>query len=87
MTREELQCIIAGEPYNFLRTNPHLGKHLMFLTIGSSHAYETNVEGSDVDIRGVSLNTEHELLGMDTFDRNRVNELVVAINRTALEVI
>lgn len=68
MTREELQCIIAGEPYDFLRTNPHLGKHLMFLTIGGSHAYGTNVEGSDVDIRGVALNTEHELLGMDTFD-------------------
>lgn len=87
MTREELQSIIASKPYDFLRTNPHLGKQVMFLTIGGSHAYGTNVEGSDVDIRGVSLNTEHELLGMDTFDRNRVNELVVAINRTALEVI
>lgn len=68
MTREELQLIIASEPYNFLRTNPHLGKQVMFLTIGGSHAYGTNVEGSDVDIRGVALNTEHELLGMDTFD-------------------
>lgn len=87
MTREELQSIIASKLYDFLRTNPHLGKQVMFLTIGGSHAYGTNVEGSDVDIRGVSLNTEHELLGMDTFDRNRVNELVVAINRTALEVI
>lgn len=68
MTREELQRIIDSKPYDFLRTNPHLGKHLMFLTIGGSHAYGTNVEGSDVDIRGVALNTEHELLGMDTFD-------------------
>ena len=68
MTREELQLIIASEPYNFLRTNPNLGKQVMFLTIGGSHAYGTNVEGSDVDIRGVALNTEHELLGMDTFD-------------------
>lgn len=68
MTRQELQNVIDSKPYNFLRTNPHLGKHLMFLTIGGSHAYGTNVEGSDVDIRGVALNTEHELLGMDTFD-------------------
>ena len=51
MTREELQRIIDSEPYDFLRTDPHLGKHLMFLTIGGSHAYGTNVAGSDVDIR------------------------------------
>lgn len=68
MTRQELQNVIDSKPYNFLRTNQNLGKHLMFLTIGGSHAYGTNVEGSDVDIRGVALNTEHELLGMDTFD-------------------
>ena len=68
MTREELQRIIDSKPYDFLRTNPNLGKQVMFLTIGGSHAYGTNVEGSDVDIRGVALNTEHELLGMDTFD-------------------
>ena len=39
MTREELQSIITSEPYNFLRTNPNLGKQVMFLTIGGSHAY------------------------------------------------
>jgi predicted nucleotidyltransferase len=68
MTREELQCIIAGEPYDFLRTNPHLGKHLMFLTIGGSHAYGTNVEGSNVDIRGIALNSREDLLGLGTFE-------------------
>ena len=68
MTREELQTIIASKPYDFLRTNPHLNGQLMFLTIGGSHAYGTNVEGSDVDIRAFALNTERELLGMDEFD-------------------
>ena len=67
MTREELLKIINGKEYDFLRTNPHLGKNMMFLTIGGSHAYGTNVEGSDVDIRGVAFNTERELLGMDEF--------------------
>ena len=64
MTREELQSIIDSEPYDFLRTNPHLGKHLMFLTIGGSHAYGTNVKGSDVDIRGVALNSKEDLIGL-----------------------
>lgn len=68
MTQEELQSIISSEPYDFLRTNPHLGKHMMFLTIGGSHAYGTNIEGSDIDIRGVAFNAECELLGMDMFD-------------------
>ena len=72
MTREELQHIISSEPYDFLRTDPHLGKHLMFLTIGGSHAYGTNVEGSDVDIRGVALNSKEDLLGMSEFE-HRVN--------------
>lgn len=70
MTREELQRIIDSKPYDFLRTNPHLGKHLMFLTIGGSHAYGTNVEGSDVDIRGVALNSKEDLLGLGEFEHH-----------------
>lgn len=68
MTREELQHIISSKPYDFLRTDLHLGKHLMFLTIGGSHAYGTNVAGSDVDIRGVALNSREDLLGLGEFE-------------------
>lgn len=68
MTREELLKIVNSESYDFLRTNPHLGSHMMFLTIGGSHAYGTNVEGSDVDIRGVALNSKSDLIGMGTFE-------------------
>lgn len=70
MTREELQRIIDSKPYDFLRTNPHLGKHLMFLTIGGSHAYGTNVGGSNVDIRGVALNSKEDLLGLGEFEHH-----------------
>lgn len=70
MTREELQRIIDSEPYDFLRTDPHLGKHLMFLTIGGSHAYGTNVAGSDVNIRGVALNSKEDLLGLGEFEHH-----------------
>nr|DAJ21793.1 MAG TPA: putative nucleotidyltransferase [Siphoviridae sp. ctHdl3] len=68
MTREELLKIINSEPYDFLRTNLHLNGHLMYLTIGGSHAYGTNVEGSDVDVRGVALNSREDLLGLGTFE-------------------
>lgn len=69
-TREELQRIIDSKPYDFLRTDQHLGKHLMFLTIGGSHAYGTNVAGSDVDIRGVALNSKEDLLGLGEFEHH-----------------
>lgn len=40
---------------------------LCFLVISGSHGYGTNVEGSDVDIRGVMLPTKDELIGLKTF--------------------
>lgn len=86
MTREELQRIIDSKPYDFLRTDPHLGKHLMFLTIGGSHAYGTNVAGSDVDIRGVALNSKEDLLGLGKFEHHvdtATDTTVFSFNKSA----
>lgn len=41
----------------------------MFLTLGGSHAYGVNVEGSDVDVRGVTMNNKKELLGLSHFEQ------------------
>ena len=60
---------IERPEYDFLRTNPHLGKNIMFLTFGGSHAYGTNVEGSDIDVRGVAANTREELFGLSNFEQ------------------
>ena len=35
--------------YDFLRTNPHLGKNIILLGLGGSYAYGTNTENSDLD--------------------------------------
>lgn len=54
MTTTEFQTLLQRQDYDFLRTDKHLGENILFLTLGGSHAYGTNVEGSDIDIRGAT---------------------------------
>ena len=42
---------------------------ICFLTLGGSFAYGTNVEGSDIDLRGVILPTKEELIGLNHFEQ------------------
>lgn len=52
--------------YDFLKENKHLGSNVILLGLGGSHAYGTNIATSDLDIRGVALNSKKEiLLGQD----------------------
>ena len=50
MTIEEIKNMVEGKDYDFLRTNEHLKGKIVFLTLGGSYSYGTNVETSDVDI-------------------------------------
>lgn len=65
----DFKAILNTPEYDFLRTNPHLGKNIILLGLGGSHAYGTNVEGSDVDIRGVALNSKADILGSSNFEQ------------------
>lgn len=42
---------------------------LCFITIGGSHSYGTNIETSDIDVRGVLLPTKAELIGIHHFEQ------------------
>jgi predicted nucleotidyltransferase len=62
MTIEQIKNLLKSKDYDFLRTNEHLGSNIILLGLGGSHAYGTNIEGSDVDIRGIALNSRKDIL-------------------------
>jgi predicted nucleotidyltransferase len=65
----DFKTILNTPEYEFLKTNPHLGKNIILLSLGGSHAYGTNIPGSDVDIRGIALNSKEEILGTANFEQ------------------
>lgn len=69
MTIQQIREMISSEAYDFLRTNEHLGNRIIFLTLGGSYSYGTNVEGSDVDVRGCALSRPSGLLGLSNFEQ------------------
>ena len=70
MTINEIQKMVnESEDYKFLQTNPHLKDSIMFLTLGGSYAYGTNIETSDVDIRGVASPSVRDILGFGKFEQ------------------
>lgn len=69
MTIEEIKKKIAGEEYDFLRTDKHLENRIILLGLGGSYSYGTNVETSDLDVRGIALNTKAEILTNERFEQ------------------
>lgn len=69
MNINDIKTTISSQEYDFLRTNPHLGNNVILLGLGGSHAYGTNIEGSDLDIRGCALNSKSEILTNENFEQ------------------
>lgn len=72
MTIDEIKEKVNGQEYEFLKNDEHLGSNIILLGLGGSYSYGMSIEGkSDVDIRGVSLNSKEEIL----LDRSRGSSL------------
>ena len=73
MTKETLKKTVLSYPFFEMRENQLYVKDekfgerpVIYLTLGGSYAYGTNVEDSDIDVRGIALrNSEEILLGKD----------------------
>lgn len=69
MYTNQIREKLHSKEYDFLRENEHLGNNIMLLTTGGSHAYGTNVETSDLDIRGIAIERPEEIIGLLNFEQ------------------
>lgn len=54
--------MLENKEYDFLKTDERLKNNIILLTYGGSLAYGTNTETSDIDVRGIALNSKREIL-------------------------
>lgn len=70
MTPDSMKAILAGSEYDFLCNRPELGDNIIMIGVGGSHAYGTNVDGSDLDIRGIATNSDEKIILCNPFDQS-----------------
>lgn len=69
MTVDQIKKTVNSDQYKFLKENKHLGSNIILLGLGGSHSYGTNVETSDLDVRGCTLNKKEEILTNINFEQ------------------
>ena len=100
MADRDFKKLLDTEEYEFLKTNPRLGKRIMLLGLGGSYAYGTNNENSDIDFRGVTLNLPSDLVGLTEFEQyedgdtdtvlysfNKIVKLLLECNPNTIEIL
>ncbi len=92
--------LMNSQEYDFLRKNERLGKRMILLGLGGSYAYGTNNDHSDIDFRGITLNTPSDLLGLTEFEQyedantdtviysfNKIVKLLLECNPNTCEIL
>lgn len=85
MNINEIRMKINSEEYSFLRSDHRLQENIVLLGLGGSHAYGTETENSDLDVRGITLNAKSDILGLDNgfeqFTNNETDTVIYAFNK------
>jgi predicted nucleotidyltransferase len=100
MNIEQIKNKLKSKEYEFLRTNENLRNRVILLTVGGSHAYGTDTETSDLDIRGCTLNSKEHILSEENFDQvtneetdtviysfNKLVSLLTNVNPNVIEML
>lgn len=61
--------ILNQKEYEFIKTDPHLGKHVILLGLAGSYSYGTDIDTSDIDLRGITLNRKSDLIGLTQYEQ------------------
>lgn len=69
MIIDNIKKELLKDEYTFLRENKHLGNNIIVLGLGGSYAYGMNKAESDLDLRGIALNSKREILLGQDFDQ------------------
>lgn len=79
MNIDQIKSKLNSSEYDFLRIDPNLGDHIILLGLGGSYAYGTNIETSDIDIRGCALNSKQQILTNQKFEQfsNEATDTVI----------
>lgn len=84
MTIEEIKKKVAGPDYDFLRNNEHLGSNIILLGLCGSYSYGTNINTSNLDVRGITLNKKEEILtrkNFEQFENNDTDTVIYSFNK------
>lgn len=100
MNIEQIKTKLKSDEYGFLRTDKNLGKNVIIITLGGSHAYGTDNENSDLDIRGCALNSKMQILTNENFEQfvneetdttiyafNKLVSLLSSVNPNTIEML
>lgn len=77
------QYIKDSTEYRFLREKP-LGNNVILLGFGGSYAYGTNVESSDLDVRGIATHSPADILtrkGFDQVENSETDTVVYSLEK------
>ena len=96
----DFRKIMMSQEYDFLRNHERLGKRIILMGLGGSHAYGTNNENSDIDFRGITLQSTSDLLGLTCFEQyddlntdtviygfNKIIKLLLECNPNTIEIL
>lgn len=81
---KDFKMLMNTSKYDFLREHERLGRRIILLGLGGSYAYGTNIEGSDIDFRGITLNLPSDLIGLTEFEQyedTKTDTVIYAFNK------
>jgi hypothetical protein len=100
MRKMDFKEILQNKEYDFIQTNEYLGKHVILLGLAGSYSYGTNIDTSDIDIRGITLNRKSDLIGLTQFEQyvdedtdtviyafNKIVTLLLSCNPNTIELL